>query len=507
MFDVLSRGFRDASLKIQGKTRLTEENLAPALREVRTSLIQADVDLNVAKAFVQRVQELALGDIVPLKGPDGKNIKMSPSDHFIKSCYDEMVELMGPAEPELVLKGKPAVLMMVGLQGSGKTTTSGKLAKRLKEEGRKPMLVAADIYRPAAVDQLMVLGRRLDVPVFSIQGLDPVTLSELAIKQAKKIGCDVVIIDTAGRLAIDNKLMDELVQIRTKVDPQEILFVCDAMIGQDAVRTAAEFDKRLDFTGFVLTKMDGDARGGAALSIKAITGKPVKLLGQGEELDRLENFRPEGLAQRILGFGDVVGLMSDMEKHIDKESAEKDAQRMLGGGFTYDDFIKQMKMIRRMGSLKDLLGRLPGFSNLMDQIPAEALDEREMDRTLAIISSMTKQERRNPDVMNESRFRRIAKGSGREPADVRDLHTRFVQARKMMGSLGGMMGDPAAMQRMQQQMMQGGGMGGMPGMPGMPGLAGMGKTKAPKPQMSAAQRKAKRAKQKAARKARKRGRK
>jgi len=485
MLDVLSKGFKNAQMKLRGQSRLTPENLKPALREVRASLLQADVQLQVAKAFLQRVEDKLTGDIVQLRNKRKDGQDLTPSDWFIKACYDELVDLLGPEEPELSVDGDPAVLMMVGLQGSGKTTTTGKLAKRLIEQGKKPLLVAADIYRPAAIDQLMVLGRRLDVPVFSIKGMDPVSLAEQGIAQAKRVGRDVVILDTAGRLAIDNALMDELVQMKARVKPGEVLFVADAMIGQDAVATAAEFDRRLDFTGFVLTKMDGDARGGAALSIKAVTGKPVKLLGQGEDLDRLETFRPEGLAQRILGFGDVVGLVEDFERHADLDQVEKSAERMLQGQFTYDDFISQMKTIRRMGPLRELLARMPGISGMMDQIPPEALDDREMDRTLAIIHSMTRQERRDPDVMNSSRIERIAKGSGRSITDVSDLHNRFLQARQMMAQLGGMMGNPQQMAAMQQQMAQMGGMGGMPGMgggfPGMPGLGG-----APQPRVGGA---------------------
>ena len=495
MFDVVSRGFRDASLKLRGQTRLTEENLKPALREVRSSLIQADVGLAVIKDFLAKVQDKALGDIVRVRGPSGAPQNVSPQDHFIKSCYDELVDLMGPDDVGLDLSGRPTIIMMVGLQGSGKTTTTGKLAKRLIEEGKKPFLIAADIYRPAAVDQLMVIGRKVNVPVFSIKGMKPVQLAKLGVAQAKSVGRDVVIIDTAGRLALDNTLMDELVEIVAAVHPQEILFVCDAMIGQDAVNTAAEFDRRLDFTGFVLTKLDGDARGGAALAIKAVTGKPVKFMGMGEELDRLEPFRAEGLAQRILGFGDVVGLMQDFEKHVDQETAEADAKKLLKGAFGYDDFVRQLQQIRRMGPLREIMGKLPGMSQLMDQIPAEAFDERELDRTLAIIGSMTNQERKNPDVMNESRFQRIAGGCGRSLDDVRALHERFIQARVMMKSLGGMMG--------------GGGMpGGFPGMggggfPGIPGMPGMPKPAKPeRPRMSADDRKAKKAKRKAKQKQR-----
>ena len=435
MFDVLSKGFQNARLKLQGRTRLTEDNIGDALREVRSSLIQADVQLGVVKDFVERVKVRALGNVVTLKG--GKAGQVSAQDHFIKACYDELVDLMGPVDTTLKLDRDPAVIMLVGLQGSGKTTTAGKLAKRLVAEGKKPLLVAGDIYRPAAVDQLMVLGRKLGVPVFSIKGMDPVQLSKMAMTQAKNVGRDVVIIDTAGRLAIDETLMVELEGIKKVAKPDNVIFVVDAMIGQDSVRTAAEFDRRLDFDGFILTKLDGDARGGAALSIKAVTGKPVKFLGQGEDLDKLEEFRPDGLAQRILGFGDVVGLMQDFEKHVDQKDAEKDAEKMLKGNFSYDDFAKQMKQIRKMGPLKDILAKMPFVSGMMDQIPAEALDDRELDRTMAIIGSMTKQERRNPDVLNDSRFRRIAGGCGREVNDVQELHGRFLQARQMMKGLGG----------------------------------------------------------------------
>ncbi|HHO54341.1 MAG TPA: signal recognition particle protein, partial [Deltaproteobacteria bacterium] len=320
MFDVLTKGFKSAQLALQGKTQLTEDNLAPALREVRTSLLQADVDLTVAKTFLARVKEKALGDIVPIK-VSGQKVRLSPQDWFVKACHDELVALMGPVDTSLELSGNPAILMMVGLQGSGKTTTSGKLAKRLLSEGRKPLMIAADVYRPAAVDQLQVIGRKLGVPVFHVEGMPPVQLALQGVATARNNGCDVVIIDTAGRLAIDEVLMQEIVDIKAAVHPDNVLFVVDAMIGQDAVHTAATFDERLDFTGFILTKLDGDARGGAALSIKEVTGKPVKFLGQGEALDRLEEFRPEGLAQRILGMGDVVGLVADFERHVDRESA------------------------------------------------------------------------------------------------------------------------------------------------------------------------------------------
>jgi signal recognition particle subunit SRP54 len=502
MFDVLSKGFKSARLKLGGKAELTEESLAPALREVRTSLLQADVALPVAKEFLARVKEKSLGEIVPIKGPGGQSVTVGPQDWFIKACYDELVELMGPVDADLSLDGSPSVIMMVGLQGAGKTTTSGKLAKHLVSEHRKkPLLVAADIYRPAAVEQLRVLGRRLGVPVFHEEGADPVTIARKAMVQARNLGRDVVIIDTAGRLAIDEKLMDEVHQIKAVTKPDNVLFVVDAMIGQDAVRTAKAFDDKLDFTGFILTKLDGDARGGAALSIKEVTGKPIKFLGQGEELDRLESFRPEGLAQRILGFGDIVGLMQDFEKHVDKKTAEKDTEKLLKGEFSYDDFVRQLQTIRRMGPLKQIFSRMPGLSSMMDQIPEEAFDDRELDRTLAIIGSMTRQERNFPSVIDDSRMRRIAKGCGRDLGDVQALHERFLQAQQMMKGLGSMMGNPAAMQNM-AQMAQSMGMGGMPGMPGMP-PGGGGERK----QLSADDKIARRKKQKAARKARKKNRK
>jgi signal recognition particle subunit SRP54 len=345
----------------------------------------------------------------------------------------------------------------------------------LQKQGKKPMLVAADVYRPAAVDQLVTIGRKLNVPVFSIKGMDPVQLCTLAVTQARNVGRDVVIFDTAGRLAIDETLMRELEQIRDKTEPSDILFVCDAMIGQDAVRTAAEFDRRLAFTGFVLTKMDGDARGGAALSIRHVTGKPVLFTGMGEGLDKLDEFRPSGLAQRILGFGDVVGLMKDFEAVVDKDKAEKDAQRMLTGDFTFDDFHGQLQMIKSMGSLRDVMGKLPFMDEVMQQLPAESLDDYELVKVEAMIQSMTRQERRDPDVINESRLKRIARGSGRSLQEAKDLLERFKMTRQMMkqvGSMSGMLGNiknAKQFQRQMAQMAQQGGFGG--GMAGAPGPA------------------------------------
>lgn len=536
MLETLSKGFRNARLKLSGKTELTEDNIKNALRDVRVSLLEGDVELSVVKSFLSRVQERAVGEVVSLKAPKNAGFGMGgmqvgPADHFIKICHDELVGLMGPVDTSLDLSGEPSLIMMVGLQGSGKTTTAGKLARRLKKQGKKPMLVAADIYRPAAIDQLTTLGRRLGLPVFSIKGMKPVQLCQLAVQQARNVGRDVVIFDTAGRLAIDNALMGELEEIKATTKPQNVLFVCDAMIGQDAVRTAAEFDRRLDFTGFVLTKLDGDARGGAALSIKEVTGKPIKFLGMGESLDKLDDFRPEGLADRILGFGDVVGLMQDFEKVVDQDTAEKDAVKMLQGNFSFHDFLKQIQMIKRMGSLRSVFEKLPGLGGMLDQIPKEALDDRELIKIEAMIQSMTNEERRNPDVLDRSRMQRISRGSGRSMEEVESLYERFLQTRAMMGQLGqsGMFGGLPGMggiggganpfggnpfgggntraQRrkggqnpMMPGMMGGGMMGGMPGLTG-PTESGPSREERVK---AAAER---RAKQKARKKARKKSRK
>jgi len=503
MLDGLTQGFRNARLKLKGKARLSEENIAEALQDVRVSLLEGDVDLGVVKAFLERVKERSVGEVVPLRVKKGEEEQVSPGDHFVKICHDELVSLMGGDPVDLDLDSDPAVIMMVGLQGSGKTTTAGKLAQKLKQEGKKPMLVAADIYRPAAIDQLQVLGRKLGLPVFSIRGMDPVTLSRLAVRQAKSVGRDVVIIDTAGRLAIDNELMDEVLRIKGEVRPDNILFVCDAMIGQDAVRTAARFDKVLDFSGFVLTKMDGDARGGAALSINQVTGKPVLFLGMGEGLEELERFRPEGLASRILGMGDVVGLVEDFQQHVTEEEAEASAKKMLQGDFTFNDFLAQLETVQKMGSITDLLDKLPGFSDVKSQLPDGALDDSELGRVKAAIFSMTKQERENPDLLSShSRIDRIARGSGQSSNDIRGIYTRFLSARKMMRQMGqasGMFGSVRQMRKMRKQMKRMG-MGDMDGMADM-----FGDTQPdPGPQMSADERIEKRKKARDARRKRKR---
>jgi len=416
---------------------LTQENLGEALRIVRISLLEADVEFEVASSFLERVKEQAVGEIVQVsvKHKD-RRLTIAPGDHFIRLCHDELVRLMGPADSSLALRPKTlSSIMMVGLQGSGKTTTAAKLARFLTKQGRNPMLVAADIYRPAAVEQLRKLGSDLDIPVFTDGGASPPEICAEAMDAATEMGCDVAIFDTAGRLTIDEPLMDELYRIRELTSPQNVLLVCDAMIGQESVNIAKAFNERIPLTGFILTKLDGDARGGAAISIKQATGVPIKFVGMGEGLDRLEEFRPDGLASRILGFGDVVGLVKDFEEVVDEKKAEEDAMRMLQGDFSLDDFLKQIRTIKKMGPLQDIVEKLPFFPG---GLPGSAqVDDYELVRTESIINSMTKAERRRPDIIDESRIKRIAVGSGRKPDEIRDLLGKFKAMRNLMTAMGG----------------------------------------------------------------------
>lgn len=477
MLDILSDGFKVAREKFSGKAVLSEENIKEAVSEIRKSLLEADVEYGVAKDFLAKVQEKALGQSVDLKaGKGGARLKVSAGDHFVKICHEELVSLMGEADSSLrFATNRPTVIMMVGLQGSGKTTTTGKLGKYLiSKHKKKPLLVAADIYRPAAVEQLRVLGGKLNAPVFHIAGAKPVDICTAAIQKAFELGCDTILMDTAGRLTIDTELMAELDDIKASAKPDNIIFVCDAMMGQDAVTTAKAFNDRLDITGVVMTKLDGDARGGAALSIRRVTGKPLKFLGMGESLDRLDEFRPEGLASRILGMGDVVGLMEDFDR-VHEGDREADVMKMLEGQFNFKDFYEQLSMIQKMGSLKDIMAKLP----MQNMIPKDVnVDDKELTKIKAMIDSMTEQERLKPQVFNESRVRRIAKGSGTKSQEVMDLIKRFKTMRQMMGSLGkglgGMLGKIPGMgglnqlnqmRKMAQGMMAGGG-GGMPAMPG-----------------------------------------
>lgn len=566
MFETISKGFRSAKERITGKGELSEDVIDEALKDVRMSLLEADVEFRVVKTFLRNVKEKALGEQVKLvaKNKAGETIRVRAEDHFVRICNDELTALMGPVDTSIAEANKGVTgIMMVGLQGSGKTTSTGKLARKLQKDGKKVMLVACDVYRPAAVKQLQVIGEQLGVPVFANEGGDPVEIAKAANAEAAEGAFDYVLFDTAGRLTIDDTLMAELDNIKAGVNPANIFLVIDAMIGQDAVGTAKTFNERLDISGVVLTKLDGDARGGAALSIKAATGKPIKFLGMGETLEKLEEFRPEGLASRILGMGDLVGLMQDFQEVIDEEQAAQDAEKMLGGKFTMDDFLGQIKSIQKMGSLKDLMGKMPLGNLLGADIPQDqldqAMDDNELVKIEAMIMSMTKKERANPDLFLEdgalgssaaaklqgkkkpkrrdptkmaelpddafidSRVTRVANGSGREDEDVRALVSRFLAMRDMFGMLGDMMGgggllskipgmkqlkQMGAMRKMAQnpEMMQQlmGGMpgGGMPGLPGgMPpgGLAGL-MPPAPTGGGGKSKSKASRKKQKAARK-------
>ncbi len=438
MLETLAHGFRSVKNRLQSKTELTEANVSEALTEIRRSLLEADVNLEVIQLFLDRVKEKAIGEVVALKVKErdsGDVMRATAGDHFIRICQEEMTALMGPVDTALQeAKYGATVVMMVGLQGSGKTTTAAKLARLLASRGRSPLLVAADIYRPAAIDQLETLGGRIEVPVFSRPDKKPDVIAREALLHARSQMRDVVIIDTAGRLAMDEPLMKELRSIRDVTKATNILFVVDSMIGQDAVNTAKEFDRQLDLTGFVLTKIDGDARGGVALSIKEVTGKPIQFLGIGEALDRFEEFRPEGLASRVLGFGDIVGLVQDMEGVIDQKKAEEDARKMMEGTYTLNDFLGQLGQLRKAGGLTDLIGKLP-------MIGGEAADELDVDpaeftKLEAIISSMTPDEREDPDLIRKSRRRRIARGSGRTEREVNDLLKQFGMMKTVMQHAG-----------------------------------------------------------------------
>jgi len=441
MFETLSKGFRAARNRLSGVTELTEENIDQALRDVRLSLLEADVELGVTKRFLARVKERAVGQTVQTraKAKGGKKLQVGPAEQFIKICQDELEGMMAFDGPAIELTKRPKItgVMLLGLQGAGKTTTAGKLAHWLeREEDRKVLLVAADVQRPGAVEQLQTLGQRIDVPVFAIPGGIPVDICKKAVAQAKKLKRDTIIFDTAGRLAVDEPLMAELEAIRDEVRPDNTLLVLDAMIGQDAVKTAATFHERLGLSGVILTKLDGDARGGAALSVREVTGAPVKFVGIGEGMDKLEPFRPDGMASRILGFGDVVGLMKDFEGVVDEEKAEADAHRMLQGQFTLDDFLEQVGTIQKMGPLQDVLEKLPFFA---DSVPEGfQIDDRELARQTAIVHSMTKQERRQPELFQKQpgRLRRVAKGSGRQDKEVAELLQRFAFMKQMMGGIG-----------------------------------------------------------------------
>ncbi|WP_018124486.1 signal recognition particle protein [Desulfovibrio oxyclinae] len=480
MFDSLQDRLQGAFKKLRGQTRLDENNVKEGLREVRLALLEADVNFKVVKDFVNQVKERALGEDV-LKG-------LNPAQQVVKIVNEELTELLGGEQEGVDLSAKPLKIMMVGLQGSGKTTSSGKISLWLrKNHKRKPYLVPADVYRPAAIDQLNTLAKQLDVPVYpSTTEMNPVDICRDAEKKAAELGCDVILFDTAGRLHIDELLMEELSSIKRECQPQEILFVADAMTGQDAVTVADKFDETLGITGVVLTKMDGDARGGAALSIKSVTGKSVKFVGMGEKLSELELFHPDRIASRILGMGDMLTLIEKAQDEIDEDEAKSMADKMAKAEFDLEDFRTQMRRIKKLGSMEGLLKMIPGMGNMMKQLGDAQLPEDEMKKSEAIISSMTMEERRNPDVLKKaSRKERIAKGAGMTVADVNALLKNFKQMsgmmQQMMGGKKGKKGKlgmpklPKGLGGMAGQMpgMGGSAGGGMPGLPGMEGLEGM----------------------------------
>ena len=427
MLEALSARLGAIFDRLSNSGRLTETDVAEVLREVRIALLEADVNLAVAKEFVNAIKERAVGaDVLQ---------SLTPGQSVIKIVHDELVLLLGGAEARLLFSdAPPTVYMLVGLQGSGKTTHAGKLALRLKEQGRRTLLVAADVYRPAAIDQLKTLGRQIDLPVFDEGSGDPVKIARDGVAEARRLGIATVIIDTAGRLQIDEKLMDELVKIKAAVNPKEILFVADAMTGQEATNVAKGFNDRLGITGVILTKMDGDARGGAALSIHKITGAPIKFVGVGEKLAALEPFYPDRLASRILGMGDVLTLIEKTQSVYSEEQAKDLAQKLRKNDFTLDDFLEQLRTVRKMGSMNDIMKMIPGLSKAMPNVD---IDEKDVKRVEAIICSMTTRERSRPDILNGSRRKRIAAGSGTQVADVNRLVKQFDASRQLMKQMGG----------------------------------------------------------------------
>jgi signal recognition particle subunit SRP54 len=426
MFDTLANRLQDALGDLGRRPRLDEETVTRATREIRLALLEADVDFEVVKQFVDAVRERALGHDV-LKG-------LEPGQQVVKIVHEELTDLMGSADSKLVFGRPPVVILLCGLQGSGKTTTAAKLALHLrKHEGKTPGLVAADLQRPAAIDQLEQLGRQLQVPVYRTETTDAVVSAREGLARATAAGCDVVIVDTAGRLQIDEPLMDELARVRDEVKPLNVLLVLDAMTGQEAVSVARAFQERISFDGVVLTKLDGDARGGAALSVKAVTGRPVKFASVGEKLDQLEVFHPDRMASRILGMGDVLTLIEKAEQAVEEDEQAEMERRLLAGQFTFDDFLASSRMLKKMGPLKGVMKLVPGMGRQLDGID---IDDRQMARVEAIVLSMTPHERRTPHLINGPRRRRIAAGSGTTIEDVNRLLQARKQMEKVMKSMG-----------------------------------------------------------------------
>ena len=440
MFDSLSNKLESAFKLLKGHGKITEINVAETLKEVRRALLDADVNFKIAKEFTNRVKEKALGQKVLTS--------LQPGQLMVKIVKDELTELMGSSAAEMELTAKPSIILMSGLQGSGKTTFSGKLALYLKnKKKKKPLLVACDVYRPAAIDQLGVLGEQIDVPVFSDrEEKNPVKIAQAAIKQAKQQNNDVVIIDTAGRLAVDEVLMKEISDIHLTVKPEQTLFVVDAMTGQDAVNTAKAFHDTLNFDGVILTKLDGDTRGGAALSIKSVVNKPIKFIGTGEKMEALDVFYPERMADRILGMGDVVSLVERAQEQFDQEQARKISKKIAKNQFGFDDFLSQIQQVKKIGNMKDLMGMIPGAGKMMGDAD---IDDDSFKHIEAIIGSMTPKERSQPNLLNHSRKNRIAKGSGRDIDEVNQLIKQFGQMSKMMKMMQGGKG------KQMMQMLQG----------------------------------------------------
>lgn len=441
MFDNLSERLERSFKILKGEGRISEINIAETMKDVRRALLDADVSFKVAKNFTDTVKKKALGQNVINA--------LKPKELMVKIVHDELTSLMGGEEAPLSLTGKPAVILMSGLQGSGKTTFSGKLAFRLKKKGRKPLLVAGDVYRPAAIEQLKVLAQQIDVPVYTEEGnTNPVQIAENAVKFARDNKLDLVIVDTAGRLSVDTEMMDEIEAIKNALKPDETLFVVDSMTGQDAVNTAKAFNDRLDFSGVILTKLDGDTRGGAALSIRAVVDKPIKFVGIGEKMEDVQEFNPQGMANRILGMGDIVELAKRAQEIYDQEEAEKLQEKIRKNKFDFDDFLKQIQQIKKMGNIKDLASMIPGVGKAIKDID---IDNSAFKGIEAIICSMTPAERKNPEIINASRRQRIAKGSGTSLQEVNRLIKQFEDTRKMMRMATGGMKNPMAMMRQLRQ--------------------------------------------------------
>ncbi|MDR1370412.1 MAG: signal recognition particle protein [Dysgonamonadaceae bacterium] len=428
MFENLSDRLERSFKLLKGEGKITEINVAETLKDVRKALLDADVNYKVAKIFTDTVKEKAIGQNVLTA--------VKPNELMVKIVHDELAQLMGGETAEINLKSSPSIILMSGLQGSGKTTFSGKLAKMLKEKkAKKPLLTACDVYRPAAIEQLKILGEQIQVPVYTEEeNKNPVQIAQNAVKQAKQNGNDVVIIDTAGRLAIDEQMMNEIAAIKAAVNPNEILFVVDSMTGQDAVNTAKEFNDRLDFNGVVLTKLDGDTRGGAALSIRTVVDKPIKFVGTGEKLDAIDPFHPKRMADRILGMGDIVSLVEKAQEQYDEEEAKRLQRKLAKNQFDFNDFLSQIQQIKKMGNLKDLASMIPGVGKALKDVD---IDDNAFKNIEAIIYSMTPEERSNPTILNGSRRARIAKGSGTNVIEVNKLLKQFDETRKMMKMVTG----------------------------------------------------------------------